>query len=167
MYNNHATLIPAVQFTFRVVSCCDHRNSNLSVFSRPLAKQVKTPGRPRQRLFRAHREQGCRFVPSLFHVPQHDLWKLCAVVVITGSVIPVLKRRAQTRSIKILFCFLPLAVAVVPSGAYSQTSQVENHQPRQSGSHGGGVQRGYPRVSHCGGNVLTSPTGPSVGRTSA
>uniref|UniRef100_A0AAQ4PWP7 Histone H2A n=1 Tax=Gasterosteus aculeatus aculeatus TaxID=481459 RepID=A0AAQ4PWP7_GASAC len=36
----------------------------------------------------------------------------------------------------------------VPRGSYPQTPQVQNHQPRKSGGHRGGVQRGYSRVPH-------------------
>lgn len=43
-------------------------------------------------------------------------------------------------------------LAAVPGGAYSQTPQIQNHQPRPGGSNGGRLQRRYPRVSHRGGN---------------
>lgn len=51
-----------------------------------------------------------------------------------------------------------LALAAVPGGAYSQTSQVQNHQSRPGGSHGGRVQRGHPRVSDSGGNDPSEPS---------
>lgn len=46
--------------------------------------------------------------------------------------------------------------AAVPGGSYPQTPQVQDHKPRQSGSHRSGVQRGYPRIPHCRGNVSLS-----------
>lgn len=42
---------------------------NERVFSRPLERQEKTPGRPRQRLFRAPRERDYRLVSRRFHFP--------------------------------------------------------------------------------------------------
>lgn len=50
------------------------------------------------------------------------------------------------------------ALAAVPGGAYSQTPQVQNHQSRPGGGHGGRVQRGHPRVSDGGGNDPTEPS---------
>ncbi|KAF0044909.1 hypothetical protein F2P81_001438 [Scophthalmus maximus] len=53
----------------------------------------------------------------------------------------------------VCLCFSALTAAfclpaAVPGGSHPQTPQVEDHQPRASGSHRSGVQRGDPRVPH-------------------
>lgn len=49
-----------------------------------------------------------------------------------------------------------LFLRAVPGGSYPQTPEVQDHQPRQSGSHRSGVQRRYPRIPNRRGNASTT-----------
>lgn len=98
--------------------------------SRLAVRLEKTPERPRQRLFRARREQDFRSVHFSF--------------------IAVARFTAISGTQFLLHFWLCPAV---PSGSNPQTPEVQDHQPRQGGSHSSGVQRRYPRIPHRWGNV--------------